>query len=92
MSRRMKIVQAVFLQPTCVRWVACGEQDTFIFCISNVRFMYFSFLRSIALEYSVFESTIMGQSCRKGRDVVEFGNYRRGKKVYIFGGIRPHQK
>jgi hypothetical protein len=39
----------------------------------------------------VFLSTIMGQSCRKGRDVVEFGNYKRGKKVYIFGGIRPHQ-
>jgi hypothetical protein len=32
-------------------------------------------------------SAIKGQSCRKGRDVVEFSNYKRRRKVYKFGGI-----
>jgi hypothetical protein len=47
----------------------------------------------VALSSSSQETSTATTQCGIHRTtVVEFGNYRRGKKAYIFGGIRPHQK
>ena len=62
-----------------------GGGKTFIFWVSNVRFLYFLFLVFCPLLFLCFKSTIIGQSCRARRDIVEFQDcgFRSGPK-YIF--------